>query len=498
MSLKHKAVSGAFWTVTQQFSVQFINFVVQIILARILMPNEFGLVAIVTVFVAIGNKLTDGGMTSSLIRTPNPDNEDYSTVFYINILVSILIYLIIFYSAPLIARFFEHGMLKYIVRVFCLSIIIKAFVGVQTTILTREMKFKVQMKMQIPSIVVGGMVGILMAHYGYGVWSLVYMNLVSAFLFTLQHWVYSNWRPSFIINREKLKYHFNFGYKLTLAGLMNSVFDNIFNIVIGKNYSPAQLGFYNRAFTLQLFPAQNISAALEKVTYPIFASIQNDDKRLKKVYNLLMQQVVFWVAPIMIFAAVLGKPLFSLVLTDKWLPAVKYFQILCVVGVLYPLQQYNLNILRVKGRSDLILKLNFYKKITLVAGIAIAFSFGIMGLVIMQAISAVVGYFYNSYYSGKFINYSASEQVKDILPLLLLALFSGLMVFISQHYIYRNWFDLSQLIIGYGTGFTLYLGAAYFLKVDALSVFRNIVIGKISGKIKGNPFKINAQNGFDK
>ncbi|MEO6819298.1 MAG: lipopolysaccharide biosynthesis protein [Ginsengibacter sp.] len=484
MSLKNKAVSGAFWTFIQQFSVQFINFAVQIILARLLLPREFGLIAMIAVFIAIGNKLTDGGMTSSLIRTTNPDHEDYSTVFYMNILVSIVTYIIIFLFAPFIARFFEHSILRPLIRVFSLSIIIRAFVGVQTTILTKEMKFKVQMRMQIPSIIVGGIVGIAMAYAGYGVWSLVYMNLISSVLFTVQHWFYSPWRPSFIINKKKLKYHFDFGYKLTLSGLLNALFDNIYNIIIGKFFTPVLLGLYNRAYTLQLFPSQNISTALEKVTYPVFAAIQNNDKKLKTVYRLLMQQVVFWIAPLMIFSAILAKPLFSLVLTDKWLPAVRYFQILGVVGVLYPLQQYNLNILRVKGRSDLILKLNLYKKLTLFAGIAVAITYGVMGLVILQAVGAIIGYFYNSHYSGKFIDYSTTDQVKDILPLLILALICGSVVYFSYQTLYYDWYDSYQLLLGFASGFILYIGLAFLFKVNALSVFKDLIVGKLKGKLK--------------
>ena len=497
MSLKNKAVSGAFWTFIQQFSVQFINFAVQIILARILLPKEFGLIAMITVFIAIGNKLTDGGMTSSLIRTTNPDHEDYSTVFYMNLIVSVITYIIIFYFAPYISRFFEYPILKPLLRVFSLSIIIRAFVGVQTTILTKEMKFKVQMRMQIPSIIVGGITGIALAYAGYGVWSLVYMSLVSSLLFTVQHWIYSNWKPTFIINKEKLKYHFDFGYKLTLSGLLNAIFDNIYNIIIGKFFTPILLGLYNRAYTLQLFPAQNISAALEKVTYPIFASIQNNDKKLKSVYRILMQQVVFWIAPLMIFAAILGKPLFSLILTDKWLPAVRYFQILGVVGVLYPLQQYNLNILRVKGRSDLILKLNLYKKLTLFAGIAIAIAYGVMGLVILQAIGALIGYLYNSYYSGKFIDYSTTEQVKDILPQLLIALASGAIVYITYQNLYYDWYDSYQLAMGFTSGFAVYIGLAYLLKFNALTIFKELILGKVLGKLKKGKKK-NIINELDK
>ncbi|HTN36718.1 MAG TPA: oligosaccharide flippase family protein, partial [Arachidicoccus sp.] len=226
MSLKNKTISGLFWTFSQQFSVQLINFIVQIILARILIPAEFGLIAMLTVFIAIGNSLMDNGMTSSLIRTKNPDHEDYSTVFFINLGVSILVYIILFFSAPTIGDFYNQPILTPVVRVYSLSFFITAFVGVQTTRLTKDMRFKVQMAMQVPSVVMGGIVGIILAYLGYGVWSLVWMNLTQSFLFTIQHWIFSGWYPSFMINKEKLIYHFKFGYKLTIAGLLNAIFDN--------------------------------------------------------------------------------------------------------------------------------------------------------------------------------------------------------------------------------------------------------------------------------
>ena len=326
--------------------------------------------------------------------------------------------------------------------------------------------------------------GILLAYLGYGVWSLVYMQLIQSFLFTIQHWFFSGWAPSFIIDKKKLLHHFQFGYKLTIAGIVNAIFDNAYNIIIGKFFTVTELGFYNRANTLQMFPAQNLSVALSKVTYPMFAAIQEDDLKLKIAYKKFMQQVMFWVVPVMLFAAILARPLFILLLTEKWAPAVPYFQILCVVGILYPMQDYNLNILRVKGRSDLILKINIIKRITFIIGIALVISYGIIPLLIVQAVNSVFSYLYNSYYSGKFINYSTWSQVKDVSPVFFLGSISGIIVWSGNWFLFSHLHNIFQLIIGFAIGFGTYIFCSYLFKFDALTEFNNLVVNDIKRRLK--------------
>jgi O-antigen/teichoic acid export membrane protein len=483
LSLAKTTISGVFWTFSQQFSVQLINFLVQIILARMLVPAEFGLLAMIAVFNSIGTALMDGGMTASLIRTPKPDNEDYSSVFYINLVVSLVIYFILFTCSPLIASFYKQPVLSAIIRVYSLSFVVTALVGVQTTRLTKEMRFKTQMAMQIPSVIVGGIVGIILAHFGFGVWSLVWMNLVESILFTAQHWIFSGWYPSFVINKNKLAHHFNFGYKLTLASISNAIFSNVYNIIVGKYFSVSQVGLYNRAYTIQMFPVFNISTALDKVTFPVFASI-DDDIKLKLAYKKIMQQVMLWVVPLVIFLGILAKPLFTILLTEKWLPAVPYFQILCVVGMLWPMQLYNINILKVKGKSALILKLNTFKRITFIVCIISSISFGMTALVVMQSVNAVFSYIYNSHYSGKFINYNIWSQLRDITPFVLLGLTAGAFIVAGTNYLYSDLSQLLQLIIGFVTGFAIYISSTILFKVEAFKEFTNIATNILLKKRK--------------
>ncbi|MCO5240647.1 MAG: lipopolysaccharide biosynthesis protein [Chitinophagaceae bacterium] len=478
MSLLKKTISGLFWTFTQQFSVQFINFTIQIILARILLPAEFGLIGMIAIFISVGNSLMDSGMTSSLIRTSNASQKDFSTVFWINLFASISIYIITFICAPLIANFYKQPILTLIIRIYTLSFIIRAFVGVQTTILTKEMNFKLQMSMQIPSVIVGGVIGIVMAYRGFGVWSLVWMNLTQSFLFSTQHWIRTKWYPAFIVDRERLWFHLKFGYKLTMSGLLNTIYDNIYNIIIGKFFSATQLGYYTRAQTLQMFPVTNIATALNKVTYPMFAAIQHDDARLKIAYKKLMQQVIFWIAPLMVYLAIVAEPLFRFVLTDKWLPAVPYFQLLCFSGILYPLHTYNLNILNVKGRSDLFLKLEIYKKIFISIGIMGALYFGIYGLLIFQLISSLFAFAVNTSYSGKMINYPVKEQIKDILPFIGIAFTVGALLFSLNKFIIvpLHPHDLIIIIMIGIIFWAVYLSINWKLKVPAINDFRHLIL----------------------
>lgn len=481
MSLKDKTISGLFWSFGEQFASTGIGFIVHIILARILLPEEFGLIAMIMVFIGIGHSLVDSGMTQSLIRTIKPDQRDYSTVFFINIFVSLLVYFCIYFIAPFIARFYDQEILTSLVRVYALIIIIQSFVTVQITRMTKEMNFRIQTIILIPSIIIGGVIGIVMALRGWGVWSLVYMALARTLVSTIQYWFYTGWRPSFIIDTNRLWHHFDFGYKLTLAGLLNTIFLNAYNIVIGKFFNATQVGFYSKADEMQRYPVKTISAALNKVTYPMFSEIQNDDKKLKSTYCRLMQQVMFWITPTLAMGFILAEPLFRLVLTEKWLPAVPYFRIMCFVGLLYPIQAYNLNVLKVKGRSDLILKLSIIKRVIITIGIIIALPYGIYGLLYFQVINALISYGLNSYYSGVFMGYPAYDQMKDLLPVILQAVVPGFLIFFIWYFLFdinqlRDFWQISVVLLTY---LSLMTGLNIWLKPDPFIDFKNLIYSRI-------------------
>ncbi|MFO7826008.1 MAG: lipopolysaccharide biosynthesis protein [Cyclobacterium sp.] len=479
MSLKEKTLTGILWAFLQQFGAQLINFIVSVVLARWLMPAEFGIIGMISVFIAIGNSLVDSGLTSSLIRSKNNDQKDFSTVFFMNIFASIIIYLILFFCSPFIAKFFDQPILIPVVRVYCLVFIIKAFSAVQNARYTLNMDFKSLMIVTIPSLLIGGIVGLSFAYFGYGVWSLVYMNLVQAMLVSIQLWVKGKWMPTLVFDIDRLKYHFNFGYKLTLSGILNTIYDNIYHLIIGKFFSAAQLGYYTRAQSMKQLPVTNISSALNKVTYSMFSKIQDDDIRLKSAYKGLMQQVLFWITPTLIIAGILAEPLFRFLLTEKWLPAVPYFQILCIVGIMYPLHSYNLNILKVKGRSDLFLRLEVIKKVLISIGLFIAIPLGIYGLLWMQVILNILAFGINTYYSGRLINYPLYEQLIDILPIIGVSILAGIFLFVIDLQMPNlNEWDFVRLTVGCSVGMLFYLLFSYFIKLKALMDFKKLILKK--------------------
>jgi O-antigen/teichoic acid export membrane protein len=478
MSLRKKTLNGLVWTFSQQFGVQIISFFITIVLARILAPSEFGIIAMLSVFVAVGGLLVDGGLSSSLIRTGRANQKDYSTVFFFNLVGSFLIYALVYFLAPFISSFYKQEILTSVLRVYSIVFIINAFYEIQNARLVKVMDFKTQALIQIPSVLTSGFIGILLAINGFGVWSLVWMNISQSFLITLFHWVFSKWRPALLFDITSFKKHFHFGYKMTLSGLLEIIYRNIYVLIIGKNYTAAQLGFYSRADSISQLPTNNIFNAINSVTYPMFATISEDNIRLKMVYKKLVQQVLFWNASILILLVVIAEPLFRFLLTEKWLPAVPYFQILCLAGILYPLHAYNHNILKVKGRSDLILKIEFVKKSAAVLGILLVIPFGIFGLLYFQLAFSIISCFINSYYSGILINYSIKEQLVDISPAILLSILTGLICFFLDLVLQpiAHFSDLERLIINSLLFYTLYMSSSYLMQFNAVTDFKQLIL----------------------
>lgn len=459
------AKSGMLWSFLIQGGAQIINFAVTIILARLLLPEQFGLIGMSAIFIAISRALVDGGFVSSLIRTKDADNVDYSTVFFINLGTSILIYAALFFAAPFIAEFYDQNILMNLVRVLGLVIIINAFSLVQSTKLNKALKFKTQFKLQVPSLIISAGISIWMAYQGYGVWSLVAKDLIFALLASIQLWWYAKWIPSFVFDKEKLKYHFNFGYKLTLTGIINTSFNNLYIVIIGKYFSAAQLGYFTRSRSLEQLPSEFFFNAFNRVFYPLLSQINNDDKQLKHTYSKLIQIVVFTVTPILLYLGIIATPFFRWLLTEKWLPAVPYFQLLVLSGIFYPIHQYNLNICNLKGRSDMVLKLSIFHNVLLLIGAFSAIWFGIYGLLFSLIFVNVLVTGINAFFSGKLINYGLKKQFKDLMPILILNGSLALLFYMLQ----LSWFskiqDLWNLVTAAILFFTTYLGIAFLLKM---------------------------------
>lgn len=477
IGLRSKAISGVIWTTIQRFSVQFINLFVQIILARLLMPEDFGLIAMIQIVITLGQTLIDSGMTSSLIRTKDPDERDYSTVFYTNLIASIIIYAIVFSVAPFVAHFFEEAMLTDLVRFYAIAFIIQAFSAVQLARLTKQMKFKLQMLLQLPATIIGGIVGVTMAYSGYGVWSLVGLNIVMTLVLAILLWFKSEWRPRLVFDWSRFKVHFNFGYKLTISSLLTNLYSESYALIIGKFFSSAQLGFYKQANTLRMFPVSNVTSALNKVTYPIFAEVQDDNVRLKNIFKKITFLVFFATTPVMLVSIVIAEPLFRFLLTEKWLPAVPYFQILCVAAIFYPLSMYNLNIIAAKGLSGLHLKLEVIKKILSILVLLALLKFGIYGVVFAAAISMLIHALVNSIYSGRLIDYPISEQLKNLYPIILVGTVSMVIAYYLLEYINDNIIiaDFLQILIITTIYFILYLGFSILFKLNGIKEAKELL-----------------------
>lgn len=474
-TFKQKAKSGMGWSFLIQGGNQIINFIVSVILARILLPSEFGLIGMIAIFIIISKEFVNGGFSSSLIRTKEVDNGDYSTVFFINIITSVLMYVLLFFTAPYVAQFYEEPILTDLIRVLGIILLVSAFSFVQSTKLNKDLDFKTQFKLQLPALILSAAISIWMALSGYGVWSLVIRDLSYATFATLQLWFYSNWKPSLIFDKTKLKTHFNFGYKLSLTQIINTLFDNLYKVIIGKFFSAAQLGFYTRAKSLVEMPSGFFVSAFNRVAYPLLSSIGNDEKKLKSVYSRLMKMLVFVITPILIYLGIIAEPLIKLLLTEKWLPAVPYFQLLIISGLFYPIHKYNLNICKVNGRSDLVLKLSMFENFLLLIGAFSAIWYGIYGLLFSLVTVNILVTITNAFFSGRLINYGLILQTKDLFPSFLLGGIAGLITFYLNYYVLFQYSDLISIVFSGMFYFIIYLSSSYLMKVQAITDLKILI-----------------------
>ena len=415
-SLRHKTIHGVGWSFIDNISNSGITFLVGLVLARLLTTEEYGIMAMITIFIAISNSIIDSGFSNALIRKTRIERVDYNTVFYFNLTVSILIYVLLHLAAPAISVFFKEPVLLAVIRIIGWVLIINALAIIPRTQFVRNVDFKTQTKVSLISSISSGVIGIGMALGGMGVWSLVGQQLSRQFLNTLFLWVYSKWHPVWEFSTESFKELFGFGSKLLLSGLLNTIYKNIYYIVIGRFYTSAQLGQYTRAEQFNMIFSSNLTSVVQRVSYPVLSSIQEEPERLREAYRKVIKITMLITFACMLGLAAVAKPLILILIGEKWLPAVYFLQIICFSGMLYPLHAINLNILQVKGRSDLFLKLEIIKKIIAVGPIVVGIIYGIECMLWGGVLISFIAYFLNSYYSANLINYPTSEQIKDILP----------------------------------------------------------------------------------
>ena len=430
--LKEKAVNGIFWSFSDSISTQLAQFIVGLILARILSPEEFGLVGMITVFLAISQSLADGGFGEALIRKKNTTDTDFSTVFYFNLVASSAVFALFYLLAPVIASFYGREELTDIARVLGTIILINAVCIAQRTQLTRQVDFRKQMKINLSAALISGVVAIIMALSGFGVWSLVWRSVVRSVIQAVMLWWTNRWVPRPVFSRESFMSLFPFGSRLLVSGLIDTIYNNVYLLIIGKFFSATQLGYYTRADQFSRLVSYNLTRAVQRVSYPVLSIVQDEDARLKGGYRKLIRATMYITFFLMLGMAAVAEPLIVTLIGSKWLPAVEYLQYLCMAAALYPLHALNLNILNVKGRSDLLLRLEVVKKLLAVPVIVAGIFLGIRVLLIGMIVHSLVSYFVNSYYSGRLIAYPSGEQLGDIVPSFLVALPAAGMVMLLR------------------------------------------------------------------
>lgn len=429
-SLRETTIRGVGWSFADTLSNQGVTFLVGVVLARLLSPEEYGLIGIITIFITVFNTIVDSGFSNALIRKNDADDIDYSTVFYSNLVVSFILSVALFCLAPNIGSFFDRPQLIPLTRVMSSIIVINAFAIIQRTILVKRIDFKTQTKCSLISSLMGGAAGIGMAVSGYGVWSLVGQQVSMQFIRSILLWSYTKWYPKMQYSWERFWGLFGFGWKLLVSSIIETLWNQLYQVVIGKCYSPATLGQFTRAQQFSTICSSNLTAVVQRVSYPVLSKIQDDKSRLKAAYRRVIKTTMLFSFILMLGMAASAKSMIQVIIGEQWLPAVPYLQIICFYMMLYPLHAINLNMLQVQGRSDLFLKLEIAKKIVAVFPLILGVYVGVYWMLAGSVVADLFAYYLNAYYSGPFLNYSVKEQIKDILPSLGIALLIAFPVFI--------------------------------------------------------------------
>lgn len=460
-SLKQKTVHGVIWSSIERFSVQGIQFVLQILMARILSPEDYGAIAMLAIFVAISQSFIDSGFSNALIRKVDRTEKDYATVFYFNIVVGIVFYLILFFTSPLIASFYNTPILEPLTKVIALNLFFNSMCVVQQARLTIRLDFKTQAVVSLISVVLSGAVGLWMAHAGYGVWSLAIQTVLQTAFRMVFFWLLAKWRPIEKFSKESFKEMFSYGSKLLASGLLDTIYRNVYTIIIGKVFSSSTLGYYSRADQFAQFPSSNLTGILQRVTFPILSTIQNEEERLRINYRKFLRLSAFIVFPLMIGLAAVAEPFIYLVLTPKWAGIVPVLQVICLAYMWYPIHAINLNLLQVKGRSDLFLKLEIIKKGNITLMLLLTVPLGILAICIGKIINSILSLVINTYYTGKLIRVGFFMQMRDILPILLNCVAMYLVITVVIHFIPNH---LLKLAIGILSGVFYYITMASLFK----------------------------------
>ena len=479
--LKQKTLSGMFWRFAERTGAQGIQFIVSIVLARLLTPADYGLIGLITVFTSIALVFATSSFGQALVQKHNADNKDFSSVFFFSLVFSVIIYGGLFAAAPAIAHFYDEPKLIAIVRVLGISVIFGAVNSVQQAYVQKTMQFKRFFWATLGGTVVSAFVGVGMAFKGCGVWALVGQNLSNQLIGIIVLWFTVKWRPDFVFSVKRMKKMFSYGWKLLCSSLLDTVYNNIYSLIIGKFYTASDLGYYNRGKQFPMLIIQNINSAIDSVLFPVLSEMQTDTKRLKSTVRRSMTTSTFIIFPMMAGLAAVAKPLTLLLLTEKWLPAVPFIRFCCFTYAFWPVHTANLQAIKALGRSDVFLKLEIAKKIVGVATLIITLPFGLTVMMWGRCVSTLISSFINAFPNKKLMNYSYFEQTKDILPAFVLSIAMACIIMCT------GFFSLppaAEIIIQTILGAALYIAGAKFFGLESFEYVLNILKGIVSKKRK--------------
>lgn len=469
--IKSKTVRGVLWRIAEQGGNQLISFIVSVILARLIAPDQFGMIAMITVFLTLANVFIDSGFSTALIRKNNRTPTDCSTVYWFNILVSIICYIILYFCAPLIAEFYNMPDLSSILRVLSLSIIIGSLSGVHRSLLQADMNFKALMKYNLLGLIISGIIGIILAYLDFKVWALVYQSLTGTILGTIFIFYKVKWRPTFVMSMDSFKEFFGFGWKMLASSILNTIFNNLYTIVIGKIYKASELAFYNRSYSLSSLTSSTPTGILQSVTFPALCKLQDNDNSLRNGYRRIIKLSAFVIFPMTLGLGAVAYPLINVLFTNVWIYSASLLSII-VFGVMwYPIHSINLNYLIVKGRSDLFFRLEIIKKIISVVILVTSIPFGLEAICWGSVIGSLLCLVLNTYYTGKYLHMGIVAQIKDILHILILSLvmFAGARCVAM---VVGN--GILSLILSIFTGIAIYAGGALLFRFPEVRELKNI------------------------
>lgn len=465
-------INNFIWRFAERCGAQLVTFIVSIVLARILTPEDYGVVALATVFTSILQVFVDSGLGTALIQKKKADDLDFSSVFYFNFVVCIVLYIIMFFTAPFISVFYNDSSLTSIVRVASLTIVISGVKGIQQAYVSRNMLFKRFFFATLGGTIFSAVIGIGLAYAGFGVWAIVAQQLSNTAIDTLILWITVKWRPKKMFSIKRLKELLNFGWKLLISSLFNTVYNNLRNLIIGKYYSSADLAYYNQGDKFPNLIVTNINSSIDSVLLPTLSSAQDEKKRVKSMTRRAIKTSTYIMAPLMMGLAFCATPIVRLILTEKWMPCVPYLQIFCITYMFWPIHTANLNAINAMGRSDYFLKLEIVKKAIGMLLLLSTMHFGVMVMAYSLLVTTVTSMIINSWPNKNLLGYSLKEQIIDIFPGIFLALLMGLAISLVRLLALP---DIVTLAFQIPLGAVIYIGLSYVFKIEPFEYLLNMV-----------------------